>query len=101
MRRGPSVVDPVVCPKCGCQMKVIAIIEDPDELGRILRHPVKMGRSPPGFRPDRLNCKGPPLRAKHKVPGRGITRYPNEYLHGEVGLIRLTARMRRFPWAKA
>ena len=48
-------VDPMLCPKCGTEMKVIAIIENPDELGRILRHLVKMGRSPPGFDPDRLN----------------------------------------------
>ena len=48
-------VDPFVCPKCGAEMKVIAIIEDPDELGRILRHLIKIGRSPPGFDPDRLN----------------------------------------------
>jgi len=48
-------VDPMVCPKCGADMKVIAVIEDPDELRRILRHLVKMGRSPPGFDPDRLN----------------------------------------------
>ena len=48
-------VDPMVCPKCGGDMKVIAIIEDPDELRRILRHLVKIGRSPPGFDPDRLN----------------------------------------------
>jgi len=48
-------VDPFVCPKCGAEMKVIAIIGDPDELGRILRHLIKIGRSPPGFDPDRLN----------------------------------------------
>ncbi|MFP4705613.1 MAG: transposase [Spirochaetaceae bacterium] len=48
-------VDPFVCPKCGADMKVIAVIEDPEELGRILRHLVKIGRSPPGFHPDRLN----------------------------------------------
>jgi hypothetical protein len=36
-------------------MKGIAIIENPDELGRILRHLVKVGRSPPGFDPNRLN----------------------------------------------
>ncbi|MBS3763816.1 MAG: transposase [Planctomycetes bacterium] len=48
-------VDPFVCPKCGAEMKVIAVIEDPDELKRILRHLIKMGRSPPGFDPDRLN----------------------------------------------
>jgi hypothetical protein len=45
----------MVCPKCGADMKVIAVIEDPDELRRILRHLVKMGRSPPGFDPGRLN----------------------------------------------
>ena len=41
--------------KCGAEMKVIAVIEDPDELKRILRHLIKIGRSPPGFDPDRLN----------------------------------------------
>ena len=40
-------VDPMVCPKCGAEMKVIAIIEDPDELKRILQHLIKIGRSPP------------------------------------------------------
>ena len=48
-------VDPMVCPVCAGDMKVIAIIEDPDELRRILRHLVKLGRSPPGFDPDRLD----------------------------------------------
>ena len=48
-------VDPMVCPKCGADMKVIAVIDDPDELKRILRHLIKIGRSPPGFDPDRLN----------------------------------------------
>ncbi len=48
-------VDPFVCPKCGAEMKVIAIIEDADELKRILRHLMKVGRSPPGFDPGRLN----------------------------------------------
>ena len=48
-------VDPLVCPKCGAEMKVIAIIEDSHEVKRILRHLVKIGRSPPGFDPDRLD----------------------------------------------
>jgi len=48
-------VDPLVCPKCGAEMKVIAIIEDTAEINRILRHLVKNGRSPPGLDPDRLN----------------------------------------------
>ncbi len=48
-------VVPFISPRCGAEMKVIAIIEDPDELKRILRHLAKIGRSPPGFDPDRLS----------------------------------------------
>jgi hypothetical protein len=48
-------VDPMVCPQRGADMRVIAVIEDPNELKRILRHLIKIGRSPPGFNPDRLN----------------------------------------------
>ena len=59
-------VDPMVCPKCGADMKVIAVIEDPDELKRILRHLVKMGRSPPGFDPDRLNPRSVPERSEER-----------------------------------
>jgi len=51
-RAGPEGTDQR---KCGAEMKVIAVIEDPDELRRILRHLVKMARSPPGFDPGRLN----------------------------------------------
>jgi len=48
-------VDPFVCPKCGSEMKVIAVIQEPDEIKRILRHLVKVGRSPPGLDPASLN----------------------------------------------
>lgn len=48
-------IDPLVCPMCGGEMKVIAVIENPDEIKRILRHLVKIGRPPPGFDPDQLN----------------------------------------------
>ncbi len=48
-------VDPLVCPKCGAEMKVIAVIENHDEIKRILRHLVENGRSPPGFDPVRLS----------------------------------------------
>lgn len=48
-------VDPMTCPKCGADMKVIAVIEDLIELKRILQHLINIGRSPPGFDPDRLN----------------------------------------------
>ena len=41
-------VDSLVCPKCGFDMKVVAVIQDPDEIRLILRHLVKIGRSPPG-----------------------------------------------------
>ena len=48
-------VDPFVCPKCGSDMKVIAVIEDPDEIKRILRHLVKINRGPPGLDANSLN----------------------------------------------
>jgi hypothetical protein len=48
-------VDPMTGPKCGADMKVMAIIEDADEIKRILRHPVRIGRSPRRYDPDRLN----------------------------------------------
>ncbi len=41
------------------------------------------------------------LCAKHKVPGGGIKRYPDDTLHDELGLVRLTLRTASFPWAKA
>lgn len=41
------------------------------------------------------------LCKKHKVPGAGTARYPDEYLYQELGLIRLPALTRNLPWAKA
>jgi RNA-directed DNA polymerase len=40
------------------------------------------------------------LCAKHKVRSRGTSRFPDRYLHDELGLIRLSARPKSFPWAK-
>jgi group II intron reverse transcriptase/maturase len=40
------------------------------------------------------------LRGKHKVQGRGTTRFPDARLHDEFGLTRLCDRPRDFPWAK-
>lgn len=48
-------IDPLVCPKCGWQMKVIAVIQDPAEIRDILAHLVKTGRAPPGIDPALLN----------------------------------------------
>jgi RNA-directed DNA polymerase len=42
------------------------------------------------------------LCRKHKVQtGQAITRYPDNYLHRELGLVRLLLRDRNVPWAKA
>ena len=35
------------CPKCGSEMKVIAVIQDVAEIRRILKHLKKIGRAPP------------------------------------------------------
>lgn len=48
-------IDPLVCPKCGSEMKVIAVIQDSDEIKKILAHLAKTGRAPPGFDPSTLN----------------------------------------------
>lgn len=41
------------------------------------------------------------LCRKHKVPGRGITRFPEAYLYRTLGLVRLETRTRSLLWAKA
>ena len=48
-------VDPCVCPVCGSEMKLIAVIQDPEEIKTILTHLVRVGRAPPGFDPAELN----------------------------------------------
>jgi RNA-directed DNA polymerase len=40
------------------------------------------------------------LCAKHKVPGRGTSRFPDTYLYQELGLECLSMRTRSFSWAK-
>ena len=41
------------------------------------------------------------LCRKHKIQSQGTSRYPDEYLYGELGLVHLPSRTRSFPWAKA
>jgi group II intron reverse transcriptase/maturase len=41
------------------------------------------------------------LCKKHKVPGAGTTRFPDDYLYQTLGLVRLSERTRNLPWAKA
>ena len=42
-------VDPLICPLCGSEMKLVAVITDLSEVRKILRHLIKIGRSPPGL----------------------------------------------------
>ena len=48
-------VDPLICPKCGSEMRIIAFILDPGETEKILQHLVKTGKPPPNFDPTSLN----------------------------------------------
>lgn len=48
-------VDPLICPRCGSEMKLIAVITNPPEVANILRHLIKIGRAPPGLHPSSLN----------------------------------------------
>jgi len=41
------------------------------------------------------------LRRKHDVRGWGYSRFPDEYLHDELGLVQLRLRDRNVPWATA
>ncbi len=41
------------------------------------------------------------LCRKHKVQGRGTSRFPDASLYRELGLVRLAERTRSFPWAQA
>ena len=43
-------VDPLICEKCGSEMRVIALINDPMEIQRIVDHLIKSGRAPPGLK---------------------------------------------------
>ena len=47
--------DPLVCPQCGSEMRLIAVITDSAEVSTILRHLVKIGRPPPGLDASALN----------------------------------------------
>lgn len=39
------------------------------------------------------------LCAKHKVQSQGTSRFPDDYLYQQLGLVRLRGRTRNFPWA--
>ncbi len=48
-------IDPLRCPWCGSEMRLIAVITDPAEVRKILRHLLKIGRAPLGLDPSKLN----------------------------------------------
>ena len=39
------------------------------------------------------------LCEKHKVQGKGVSRFPDQYLHRHLGLVHLPSRTRSLPWA--
>jgi group II intron reverse transcriptase/maturase len=41
------------------------------------------------------------LRGKHELKSRGTSRFPDQYLHDVLGLVRLSDLPKSFPWAKA
>ena len=41
-------IDPFLYPKCGSEMRVVAVIQNTAEIRRILKHLAKIGRAPPG-----------------------------------------------------
>jgi len=41
------------------------------------------------------------LCAKHKVPGQGTSRFPDDYLHQTLGLVKLPERTRSFSWVNS
>ena len=47
--------NPLTCPRCHNPMKVIAVITDPAQVLKILRHLLKTGKPPPGLDPASLN----------------------------------------------
>ena len=48
-------VDPLTCPRCAQPMRVLAVITDPPQVLKILRHLIKIAKPPPGLDPAALN----------------------------------------------
>jgi len=47
-------VEPLIWPRCKSEMKLIAVITSPADVGKILRHLIRTGRAPPGLDPSSL-----------------------------------------------
>jgi len=72
-------IDPLVCPRCGWEMKIIAVIQDPVDIRDIRAHLVKTGRAPPGFDPALLNWQTLELHLMRRL-GQVCTRHGGEML---------------------
>jgi len=48
-------VNPLVCPRCASEMRVLAVITDTAEVKKILHHMIKIGCPPPGLDPSLLS----------------------------------------------
>ncbi len=42
-------INPLICDKCGSEMRIVAFIMDPEQIDRIMHHLKKQGRAPPGI----------------------------------------------------
>jgi hypothetical protein len=62
-------VDPLQCPKCGSEMKIIAFIQDREEIIKILKHmglwPVQYPKPPPKTSPIYRDLLSKQAASKH------------------------------------
>ena len=42
-------INPLICEKCGSEMRIVAFIMDPEQIDRIMQHLINKGRAPPGI----------------------------------------------------
>jgi hypothetical protein len=56
-------VDPLLCPKCGTEMKVVGVIMEPAVIDKILKHLARTGGG------DRFEGRGPPGGGREPAGG--------------------------------
>jgi len=42
-------INPLICNRCGSEMRIVAFIIEPEQIDKIMEHLKKNGRSPPGI----------------------------------------------------
>ncbi len=40
-------INPLICEKCGSEMRIVSFITDPEQIERIIQHLINKGRAPP------------------------------------------------------